>query len=395
MKKIALVPTYYKNFQCIGPACEDTCCKGWDITIDETTFKKYRKLRPSSIQKRIQKSIKRNRSNVDFFSYGAIKLEDKACPLLTSEGFCGVQAELGSDYLSRTCSVYPRQYNELQKALEISTSLSCPEAARLALLNEDGIDFEQVEVASSYWDQFTNKQNSDLLWPLRIGAIRILQNRQTTIENRLITLGLFLQKIEQKSIHSAEQIEQMINQYEGRLTNETFITQLEQLPLQTEFQLIMISKLINERKLLNHPRFEEVVQMTIDGLQLSAQISNEEKVTIYQEATRSTYAQFLKTHDYMLENYLVNHVFKELFPLDEKTLFESYRKMVTYFMLVKFHLVGVSNYKETMTEDDTIQVFQAFVRTTEHNSTYVQRALELLNDAGIHSIGHLVTLIRH
>lgn len=395
MKKTALVPTYYKQFQCIGPACEDTCCKGWSITIDETTFKKYRKLRPSSIQKKIQKSIKRNRSNVDFFSYGAIKLDGISCPLLTPEGFCGVQAELGSDYLSRTCSVYPRQYNEVQKSLEISTSLSCPEAARLALLNEDGIDFEQVEVPSSHWDQFTNKQNNDLLWPLRIGAIRILQNRQASIENRLITLGLFLQKIEQESIQSIEQIEYLINQYEGRLTNEAFIAQLEHLPLQTEFQLIMISNLINERKLLSHQRFEEVVQMTVDGLQLSSQISNEEKVKIYENATRSTYAKFLKTHDYMLENYLVNHVFKELFPLDEKTLFESYRKMVTYFMLVKFHLVGVSHYKETMTEDDAIQVFQTFVRTTEHNSTYVQRALELLDDAGIHSIGHLVTLIRH
>ena len=31
---IKLVPTYFNEFACIGGACEDNCCIGWEIGID-------------------------------------------------------------------------------------------------------------------------------------------------------------------------------------------------------------------------------------------------------------------------------------------------------------------------------------------------------------------------
>lgn len=34
---------YYKEFKCIGNKCEDHCCKGGTIIIDEKTFKNYKK----------------------------------------------------------------------------------------------------------------------------------------------------------------------------------------------------------------------------------------------------------------------------------------------------------------------------------------------------------------
>ena len=40
-----LVPEYYKQFQCIGGACEDTCCAGWNITVDKPTYQKYKKVK--------------------------------------------------------------------------------------------------------------------------------------------------------------------------------------------------------------------------------------------------------------------------------------------------------------------------------------------------------------
>ena len=30
-----LYPDYYRDFHCIASACEDTCCAGWQIAIDE------------------------------------------------------------------------------------------------------------------------------------------------------------------------------------------------------------------------------------------------------------------------------------------------------------------------------------------------------------------------
>ena len=35
------VPNYYKDFKCIANRCKHSCCVGWEIEIDDNTFKKY------------------------------------------------------------------------------------------------------------------------------------------------------------------------------------------------------------------------------------------------------------------------------------------------------------------------------------------------------------------
>ena len=34
------IPEYYRQFQCIGGACEDTCCQGWTVDVDKTSYKR-------------------------------------------------------------------------------------------------------------------------------------------------------------------------------------------------------------------------------------------------------------------------------------------------------------------------------------------------------------------
>lgn len=41
------IPDYYKEFKCIADKCEDTCCAGWQIVIDEQSLKQYKKVRGS------------------------------------------------------------------------------------------------------------------------------------------------------------------------------------------------------------------------------------------------------------------------------------------------------------------------------------------------------------
>jgi lysine-N-methylase len=68
MKTIkCIVPSYYKDFTCIGAACEDNCCEmGWNIDIDKKTYQKYRDFRDPEFKATLDKHIKRNRrSNTD------------------------------------------------------------------------------------------------------------------------------------------------------------------------------------------------------------------------------------------------------------------------------------------------------------------------------------------
>ena len=37
-------PHYYRKFQCVASECEDTCCAGWEIMIDDKALEKYKKV---------------------------------------------------------------------------------------------------------------------------------------------------------------------------------------------------------------------------------------------------------------------------------------------------------------------------------------------------------------
>lgn len=143
-----LLPQYMRSFHCIGPECEDSCCIGWRVPIDEETYKKYRRLRHPVLSPLFEKALGRNRSSASPKDYAKMKLNpDGTCPFLTGDRLCRIQLELGEDYLCDTCHTYPRVFNEVNGIIELSATLSCPEAARLALLNPGVMEFDELEGA--------------------------------------------------------------------------------------------------------------------------------------------------------------------------------------------------------------------------------------------------------
>ena len=49
-------PHYYRKFQCIASECEDTCCAGWEIMIDDKALEKYKKAK-GPVGNRLKNSI--------------------------------------------------------------------------------------------------------------------------------------------------------------------------------------------------------------------------------------------------------------------------------------------------------------------------------------------------
>ena len=56
------------------------------------------------------------------------------CPMLTGERLCRIHAELGAQFLGQTCADYPR-VRVADGVKETVLAFSCPEAARMVLLN--------------------------------------------------------------------------------------------------------------------------------------------------------------------------------------------------------------------------------------------------------------------
>ena len=174
------VPKYVRDFKCIGDQCPDTCCAGWRVTIDKSTYNAYKKITEPVLEKKISLHVARDRKSNNDSSYAYIKLkEDRSCPFL-EEKLCSVQASKGGEYLSNTCHTYPRTTKNVSGRLEQQLTLSCPEAARLALTQADAFDLDEIEVEerTDLIDQVRLPKGVDdiLAAKIRAAALMIVQD---------------------------------------------------------------------------------------------------------------------------------------------------------------------------------------------------------------------------
>ncbi|WP_339318592.1 flagellin lysine-N-methylase [Paenibacillus sp. FSL R10-2734] len=410
-KRVVLVPEYLEKFACIGSSCEDTCCVGWRVDIDQKTYKKYKNVNDREMKPLLNKHIKRKRSNPTELNYAKIVMDsDAACPLLNEDKLCSIQKTLGEGYLSNVCSTYPRTTNQVNEALEKSATLSCPEVARLVLLNPNGIQFKEIEESLNVRN-FMNKKINTLqetsshkingyFWDMRIFTIQVLQNRSYSIAHRLIILGMFYQKIQGiLSEGTVNEIPQQIASYSSMIEDGSFRDALAGIPTSTTIQMQLLKELADVRMNVGvqSKRYIECFGEVLHGIQYTEDSTVEEISEIYQLAYSEYYAPFMSSNEYILENYLVNYVFKNLFPSTNNTdIFDSYILLVVHYSLIKLHLIGMAGYhKEDFGVDHVIKLIQSFAKTIEHNSLYLREVIELLKNNNYSSMAYMAILINN
>ncbi|MEO8875895.1 MAG: flagellin lysine-N-methylase, partial [Polyangiaceae bacterium] len=143
---------YMARFQCIGAACETTCCKGWEIQVDEPHYKKLKKTMARSEAER-QKFDAGHRmvrgSDRSRGKFALVVLQPNGdCSYLQSDSLCSLQTTYGEEALSDTCAVYPRAVSQSGSRQELSGAVSCPEVARQLLLHEDAMDLVAADGGS-------------------------------------------------------------------------------------------------------------------------------------------------------------------------------------------------------------------------------------------------------
>ena len=119
-------PKYYQAFQCIAAACPDSCCKEWEVDVDEAAATFYRSL-DGSLGDRLRQVLKDTENGT------VMTIENGRCPMWRQDGLCRIHAELGHDALCQTCRDFPRLRQDFGDFMELGLELSCPEAARLIL----------------------------------------------------------------------------------------------------------------------------------------------------------------------------------------------------------------------------------------------------------------------
>ena len=133
-------PDYFRDFQCLGGDCPDTCCQHWEVKLDNSHYHllQEKMSQDEHEQKLFERYIEVNEQPVTGdHDYAFIRMTDEGiCPMLDNKKFCSLHARYGIEPLGDVCAFYPRVISRCGTDMELSGALSCPEVTRLCLLSE-------------------------------------------------------------------------------------------------------------------------------------------------------------------------------------------------------------------------------------------------------------------
>lgn len=295
---------YYDRFTCIADKCSITCCQEWKIAVDNTTFKKWKKL-----------SLSEN--NVDKLNHYVINKDggkviglnkEKKCPFLNEEELCKLVIKYGDGALSKTCASFPREIHEFEDRTEYSLVSCCPEVVDI-LNNISNVEL----VGISDIQKFSNVL-SETTFIIRDIFINIVKHKELSVTMGLKVLFYIALEILNKSkALTDEDMNVFIKENKSEYTDEKNIGEL----------LKAINALEKNKKesfyecnelfldLAENYRKEGLYLRYLDELYVFAEsISEDENMISIDEIDE--FEQEFSKYDMLFKNYLVSELFTNL-----------------------------------------------------------------------------------
>ena len=411
LRKTTLIrPNYDGRFHCIGPACEDSCCAGWGVSIDQATWEKYQGLPPSPLRTLIDERILRSpdaRTPAAFASIGL--LPSLQCPFHNPDGLCRIQVERGESYLSHTCATFPRTVHTIDALEEKTLTLSCPEAARLVLLDPDlQAPSEHGKFELTWDDHAPGVANLRCyFWPIRQFVVSLLRNRSYPLWQRMFLIGSFARRLDALVRGERDRgFPAVFRDFSAAVASGSLRASIETIPANLPLQLEMLLSLVNLRVgPAGLPvRLVECLTALVRGVGNGAATTIESQAARYAQAYRRFYAPFFLRHPHILENFLLNTIFRRLFPFGVR-LFDAsvaldpageFEQLATEFALVKGLLIGVAGaWEDAFSADHVVQTVQTAIKHFEHDPGFLEKARALLVARRLNTAQGLTMLLRN
>ena len=171
-------PDFYSQFKCTASRCSDTCCVGWEIDIDESSQRAYRKVE-GPFGDRLRASIEDGHFKL---------LPHDRCPFLDKGNLCEIYKNLGEGALCQICREHPRFVEVYGDIMEKGLGLCCEEAVRLLLATEGPLSFtaEECDEPEDELDEEDREIRNQVLYE-REQIFSALANSATPFSERLYT----------------------------------------------------------------------------------------------------------------------------------------------------------------------------------------------------------------
>jgi lysine-N-methylase len=405
----ALTPRYVTRFACAGARCEDNCCTGWRVTVDHKTFVTYKASAHSALRDRFAGSVNRVRSNATPGAYATIGQDDTTgeCVFL-EDRLCAIQRELGVDKLSNTCSEYPRSQRHTCDGVEQALTLSCPEAARQALLNADAMDFvvHRAAFRKDALSKVVRRQGWEeaQLRDVRDFCVQVMLSDGLALWQRLAVLGLFCERLDaaerQRRAISAPAL---IDEFTQMVTSGAAAAALEDVqPFHDAQARLFFDLWLSRRSRRLSPHQREVHRAVLDGLGLqpddeghAATPSATDLTERYSRGVRRLEAALEATPG-LIRNYVVNEMFREFFPFATQPTFVHFQRLLLRFGMVRFLLAARCNTPDgTLPRPEELAAtVQVFCRRFQHDAQFASRLDEALTLSGWDRLEKLFRFLR-
>ena len=387
-------PDFYKNFQCIGGDCEDSCCAGWNVHIDKRTYEKYKKLDEASLNERFKTQLveanEEDGEQQDYSIVAKIQMDEHHnCPFWNKQGLCDIQLTVGEDHLSDTCTIYPRRTSFFINALSSSLMLSCPEAARQVLLSEKlTFEYEDKEAPPLYQvaKHLEVDDDNQYFYEIQEFLMEILQCRDYNFETRLFAAAYFCKNLDDRP----EKINRWISKVCTLLDDGSFDEQFTNLTTDVSVCLNIIHSFIEGIELNGAYRLVECLNSYQAGLGKSDPLGN------FQKAAADIFDPFVAEHPNLLENYCVHFIYTQGLPYaGSQSSFYNICQLIIHYCMVKTLCIGMAADQGYLDEATVVKVVQSLTKIVDHNDKNFSSFMKQLEEDDAINLAQMAILLKH
>lgn len=413
MKLNIIEPNYFKDFHCIGGECRNNCCHDWAILVNKKEYINTKNAKKSKeLQAICDSAFHRLKKSDNPGIYAEMRLKkDGTCQFLDDDGLCMLQKECGYNILSNTCKQFPRINFQYMATAEQYLSTGCEEVVRLLMNMPDGIELTsggEIDHNKFNNQAFTIIDQERLssapfkyYWDIKTLVISIMKNRNYSVEDRLILLGIAFGHIDQLiTANDGDKIPPYIDGLIAACTDDrSMLEDLKDIEPKTELNAINFANIfakITQAKSISEEFAEKiksaygiVYELSEDGDQLSFTI-DQKKV----EKQLGFLFNMLSGREYILENFMLNSMLYLNLPFTNTSLsfWDSYIFFCMSYSVMMFMIAG--NLTEKSYNSDIIEAFVIFSRCLFHNPNLPKVIIDTIKENDFSSFGSMVSLIK-
>ena len=380
------VPDYFNEFNCIASECEDTCCAGWGIVIDEETFKHY-----ESVEGEFGDRLRREIVSEDGENIFVLKGDN--CPFLTENKMCDIYNNLGEDSLCYTCRQYPRFTEEFGNLREVGLSLSCPEAARIILRNSEKVSFELTENE----EEVTRYNDINAMLYINLMQCRniiynILQNRNIDLKYRATIILKFTDEIQNKiDENNIQAIKTIIEKYLDKKVVEEIIDEVKKYEGNESGKYNNIHECFKVFKDLKHINPNDPLCLD-DALRYFWQSDEDEEVYFNNHREFNNYFQ---GNTYKFEQILVYFIYRYFMKavFDYDVIAKVKTAIISYLMIKELCVVRWIENGSKFAEEDLVDISHTYSKDVEHLEENIETLAEVFETNNVFTVEEFLTVL--